>query len=86
MLPSQERLASQYIQAGLHIVADDGFGLDYARTLAIWRDRFLQAWPEITKQGFDDRFRRMWDYYLCYCEGGFRAGHIDVRQIILKHA
>jgi cyclopropane-fatty-acyl-phospholipid synthase len=86
MLPSQERLASQYDQAGLHIVADDGFGLDYARTLAIWRDRFLQAWPEITEQGFDDRFRRMWDYYLCYCEGGFRAGHIDVRQIILKHA
>lgn len=86
MLPSQERLAWQYNQAGLRIVADDGFGLDYARTLAIWRDRFLEAWPEIMEQGFDDRFRRMWDYYLCYCEGGFRAGHIDVRQIILKHA
>lgn len=86
MLPSPAKLASCFADAGLATLADDGFALDYARTLAIWRDRFQEAWPAITEQGFDERFRRMWEYYLCYCEGGFRAGHIDVRQIVLKHA
>ncbi len=86
MLPSPSRLAGQIADAGLVAVADDGFALDYARTLAIWRDDFLKAWNSIKEQGFDERFRRMWEYYLCYCEGGFRAGHIDVRQILLKHA
>jgi cyclopropane-fatty-acyl-phospholipid synthase len=86
MLPSPARLAAQFSDAGLSPVTDDGFALDYARTLAIWRSRFLEAWPAIAEQGFDDRFRRMWEYYLCYCEGGFRAGHIDVRQIVLEHA
>ena len=86
MLPSPARLASRFRGAGLRTVEDDGFALDYARTLAVWRARFLKAWPAITEQGFDDRFRRMWEYYLCYCEGGFRAGHIDVRQIVLEHA
>lgn len=86
MLPSPARLAARFSGAGLSTIADDGFALDYARTLAIWRTRFIDAWPAITEQGFDDRFRRMWEYYLCYCEGAFRAGHIDVRQIVLKHA
>jgi cyclopropane-fatty-acyl-phospholipid synthase len=86
MLPSPSRLAERVAKAGLGTVADDGFALDYAKTLAVWRERFLEAWPAITEQGFDERFRRMWEYYLCYCEGGFRAGHIDVRQIVLKHA
>jgi cyclopropane-fatty-acyl-phospholipid synthase len=54
------------------------FGLSYARTLAIWRQRFLAAWPQVQRLGFDDRFKRMWDYYLCYCEAGFRNGAIDV--------
>jgi cyclopropane-fatty-acyl-phospholipid synthase len=86
MLPSPARLASGFSGASLRTVADDGFALDYARTLAIWRDHFVKAWPTITEQGFDDRFRRMWEYYLCYCEGAFRAGHIDVRQIVVEHA
>ena len=86
MLPSPAKLTSSFAEAGLETIADDGFALDYARTLALWRQRFLEAWPAITEQGFDERFRRMWEYYLCYCEGGFRAGHIDVRQIILRHA
>lgn len=86
MLPSPSRLARHVEEAGLATLANDGFALDYARTLAVWRARFLTAWPAIKEQGFDDRFRRMWEYYLCYCEGGFRAGHIDVRQIGLKHA
>ena len=86
MLPSEARLTDHFDASGLECVANDGFGIDYARTLAIWRERFLARWPEIAPLGFDERFRRMWEYYLCYCEGGFRAGLIDVRQIALKHA
>ena len=52
--------------------------LSYARTLAVWRERFLAAWPQIKRLGFDDWFKRMWEYYLCYCEAGFRNGAIDV--------
>ena len=62
------------------ITQENAFGLDYARTLDIWRQRFLAAWPEIGRLGFDDRFQRMWEYYLTYCEGGFRARYIDVIQ------
>ncbi|WP_420405337.1 class I SAM-dependent methyltransferase [Nisaea sp.] len=86
MLPSVSKLKEQFRASGLECVADDGFGSHYARTLAMWRERFHARWHEIAPLGFDERFRRMWDYYLCYCEGGFRAGNIDVRQIALKHA
>lgn len=86
MLPSVQRLTEQFGRVGLECVANDGFGTHYARTLAIWRRRFLESWAEISPLGFDDKFRRMWEYYLCYCEGGFRSGHIDVRQFALKHA
>jgi len=84
MLPSRAALADQFRKAGLALVGDDGFGQHYARTLAEWHERFQSAWPRLTKLGFDERFRRLWTLYLAYCEGGFRAGNIDVRQIALK--
>lgn len=56
-------------------------GPDYARTLAHWRQRFVQAWQEIEQLGFDDRFRRMWLYYFGYCEAGFNARTISVVQL-----
>lgn len=56
-------------------------GPDYARTLAHWRQRFVQAWPDIEKLGFDERFRRMWLYYFGYCEAGFNARTISVVQL-----
>ncbi|AMO48253.1 Cyclopropane-fatty-acyl-phospholipid synthase family protein [Enterobacter sp. FY-07] len=56
-------------------------GPDYARTLAHWRQRFLNGWPDIEKLGFDDRFRRMWLYYFGYCEAGFNARTISVVQL-----
>lgn len=86
MLPSEASLQAPIGKAGLALGADDGFALHYARTLSIWRDRFLKAWPELSAVSqFDERFRRMWELYLAYCEGGFRAGQIDVRQILLHH-
>ena len=83
MLPSRKVLDDLGRQFDLSIIQEKAFGLDYARTLAEWRGRFHEAWPAILNmnKGFDDRFRRLWDYYLHYCEAGFRAGTIDVRQL-----
>ncbi|MBU0726870.1 MAG: cyclopropane-fatty-acyl-phospholipid synthase family protein [Alphaproteobacteria bacterium] len=81
MLPSDSILRNLVSEAGLDLTRDDGFGQDYALTLRHWVDSFRAAWPEISEIGFDERFRRMWEFYLYYCEGAFRSGGIDVRQI-----
>lgn len=78
MLPTREAIAREAARAGLRLLESQSFGLSYARTLAEWRRRFLAAWPQIEPLGFDIRFKRMWEYYLSYCEAGFRAGAIDV--------
>ena len=59
------------------------FGGDYAETLHRWRQTFLQEWPAIHAQGFDETFRRMWEFYLAYCEAGFATHYLDVAQIRL---
>ncbi|MBM3533730.1 MAG: class I SAM-dependent methyltransferase [Alphaproteobacteria bacterium] len=86
MLPTLTHLRSLASDASMEWVGDHGFGQDYAKTLRLWRQRFIEAWPEIRAQGFDERFKRMWQYYLAYCEGGFRAGSIDVRQIVIQRS
>ncbi len=86
MLPSPSALKTQVTEAGLSWKTSTEFGLDYAETLARWRDRFLVAWPEIRELGFDERFRRMWEYYLAYCEAGFRSGNVDVTQLTLSRS
>jgi cyclopropane-fatty-acyl-phospholipid synthase len=55
----------------------------YARTLRLWRERFIDQWPQIHDQGFDEYFRRMWEFYLAYCEAGFRSGYLGVSQLQL---
>ena len=83
MLPSMQVLENPISQSGLKIDKVDSFGKDYASTLSIWKKQFNKAWPKISKLGFDEKFYRMWNLYLCYCEGGFRSGSIDVKQIKL---
>lgn len=78
MLPTRQIIAEQATAAGLKVSSAEFFGQSYARTLAEWRRRFQAAWPQIESMGFAQRFRRLWNYYLCYCEAGFRAGTIDV--------
>ena len=78
MLPTIAEIRRQADRAGLKLGSIETFGTSYAWTLAEWRKRFHAAWPDIERMGFDQRFRLMWDYYLAYCEGGFRAGTIDV--------
>ena len=78
MLPTVGKMKERAGEAGLGFETVETFGLSYARTLAAWRERFLVAWPRIEAQGFDERFKRMWLYYLSYCEAGFERGTIDV--------
>lgn len=82
MLPSPAVLKALGDKFGIPVIRERVFGEDYARTLATWRDNFRTAWPNLTSLGFDERFRRTWEYYLAYCEAGFRSGNIDVRQIV----
>jgi cyclopropane-fatty-acyl-phospholipid synthase len=86
MLPSPAAMQSHARRAGLKLVKNSTFGESYAVTLAEWRLRFLRAWPQIEALGFDASFRRLWEYYLCYCEAGFRAGRVDVGLYTLTHA
>lgn len=82
MLPSPQVLKSLGETFGVPVIRERIFGEDYARTLATWRDNFRAAWPRLTPLGFDERFRRLWEYYLAYCEAGFLSGNIDVRQVV----
>jgi cyclopropane-fatty-acyl-phospholipid synthase len=70
--------------SGLRIAERRSLGPDYARTLAHWRRQFLSRWHDVAALGFDDTFRRMWEFYLAYCEAGFRSGYLDVYQFSLN--
>ena len=83
MLPCRSALREHAHRVGLRWLQDDGFAPHYARTLEEWREKFLAAWPRIRAMGFDERFRRLWVFYLASCEGSFRARGIDVLQIAL---
>ncbi len=86
MLPSPGAFRRSMGDAGLSLDGAFTFGRDYARTLANWGRQFQDAWPRIRALGFDERFRRLWSFYLAYCEAGFNYGTIDVGQYRLVHA
>ncbi len=76
-------LASKTRSSDLALIALEDFGLSYARTLQAWRERFLAQLPAVRAQGFDERFIRLWEFYLAYCEGGFRERSIGVAHLLL---
>jgi cyclopropane-fatty-acyl-phospholipid synthase len=78
MLLTKDIMREQTAKAGLLLEKFECFGLSYAETLRQWRIRFEAAWPKIMPLGFDERFRKLWTLYLCYCEAGFAEGLIDV--------
>ncbi|MFI5001332.1 MAG: class I SAM-dependent methyltransferase, partial [Reyranellales bacterium] len=80
MLLSRQRIGEQCRRAGLKIAELYSFGLDYAHTLETWLGRFDDVADQVAKLGFDERFRRMWRYYLAYCAAGFSTGRTDVLQ------
>jgi cyclopropane-fatty-acyl-phospholipid synthase len=86
MLPSVDAFTQAARSVGLTLDHARMFGADYAETLKRWRESFEAAWPGIVPLGFDERFRRLWRYYLCYCEAGFRAQTISVGQFRLNPA
>ncbi len=68
----------------LRVTGVRDFGRDYAETLRRWRATFNARWQEVTALGFDETFRRKWEFYLAYCEAGFTAGYLDVAQVRLE--
>ena len=84
MLPSPRVFQARAEQHGLEVVDAFAFGIDYARTLAEWHQAFNKVLPQVREQGFDDRFIRTWQFYLAYCEAGFRARNIDLYQFTLR--
>jgi cyclopropane-fatty-acyl-phospholipid synthase len=76
-------LAAKTRASDLALVHQEDFGLSYALTLQAWRERFLARLPEARQQGYDEQFLRLWEFYLAYCEGGFRERAIGVSHLLL---
>ncbi|CAE7197319.1 ufaA1 [Symbiodinium microadriaticum] len=84
MLASPSVLHQKFSEAGLQLVGENFFGQSYARTLSEWNKSFLSAWDQIKPMGFDQRFQRLWQFYLSYCETGFATGRTDVGQFVIE--
>ena len=86
MLPSIPLFDTHARRAGLQVADRHTFGADYAETLRRWDERVRDATHRIEAQGYDERFLRLWHYYLAYCEAGFHTGRIDVMQVVLEQS
>lgn len=84
MLPSPSVLRSQVETAGLAVVKSVEFGPSYDLTLRRWHETFNEKWDQVAEQGFDERFRRMWNFYLTSCASTFQSGNCDVTQITIS--
>jgi len=84
LLPSVEAVHTAVSGTTMHVVDDLAFGHGYAETLRLWRERFVEQTAEVHRLGFDPIFRRMWTFYLAYCEAGFRSRYLDVHQFVLR--
>lgn len=84
MLPSPKVLREQVEKAGLNVVKSIEFGESYSQTLRRWHDTFNDKWDQVSALGFDDRFRRMWNFYLTSCASTFHFGNCDVTQITIS--
>ena len=86
MLPSPNALKAEVQNAGLSVVKSKEFGLSYSQTLRRWHDVFNAKWDQAAALGFDDRFRRMWNFYLTSCAATFESGNCDVTQITIANS
>ena len=86
LIPSVTAIEGCLSRTRLRVTGRHDFGPCYAQTLASWRSRFLAREPDVTALGFDEVFIRMWLFYLCYAEAGFRAGYLDVSQFTLERS
>tara|TARA_B100000686_G_scaffold235597_1_gene243488 strand:- start:679 stop:1857 length:1179 start_codon:yes stop_codon:yes gene_type:complete len=84
-LPCKKEILKLSNNNGLKFKQCNSYGSHYSSTLSIWRDKFLNKWEDISKQGFDNTFKRMWNFYLSYCEAGFKSKNIDLIQFSLQN-
>ncbi len=84
LIPSVDAIEMATAPTALRVSDNQGYGPHYAETLRLWRERFLEQTAAVAALGFDRTFRRMWEFYLAYCEAGFAAGYLDVRQILFS--
>ena len=84
-LPCKKSLHQYADQIGLNVVEYNSYGSHYSNTLNIWRREFANKWEDISKQGFDLTFKRMWNFYLSYCEAGFKSKNIDLIQFSMQN-
>ncbi len=84
-LPCKKSLIKYANETNLNFNQCNSYGLHYSNTLMMWRDEFLKKWDNISKQGFDVTFKRMWNFYLSYCEAGFKSKNIDLIQFSLQN-
>ena len=86
LIPSVAAIEDSLSRTSLRVTGQHDFGLHYAQTLELWRDRFTARHAEVLALGFDEVFIRMWLFYLCYSEAGFRSGYLDVSQFTLERS
>ena len=84
-LPSKNSINKYISDNDLSIKSYDSYADHYSNTLTLWRNEFNKKWDEIKKHGFDLTFKRMWEFYLCYCEAGFKSKNIDLIQFSIQN-
>ena len=84
MLPTKKQLEESAKDVGLKCLELLSFGKSYAKTLNIWNSQFQESWNDVAEYGFDNKFKRMWEYYFAYCETGFLSSSTDVSQFLVK--
>ena len=84
-LPNKNSINKYVSDNGLTIKSYESYADHYSNTLSIWRDEFNKKWDQIKNQGFDLTFKRMWEFYLCYCEAGFKSKNIDLIQFSIQN-
>jgi len=82
-LPSLQSIKDHTKNSGLELKEYNSYGIHYSNTLKKWRENFINSWGDISKQGFDQSFKKIWDFYFSYCEAGFKSKNIDLIQFSL---
>jgi len=82
-LPSLKSIKDHTEKSGLQLTEYNSYGIHYSNTLKKWRENFISSWSDISKQGFDQSFKKIWDFYFSYCEAGFKSKNIDLIQFSL---
>jgi len=82
-LPSLQSIKDHTKKSGLQLTEYNSYGIHYSNTLKAWRNNFIKSWSDISKQGFDQSFKKIWDFYFSYCEAGFKSKNIDLIQFSL---